>query len=85
MAPKGDDDRPKRVTTSIELLAASLDIFRRVAALRAARGDTFEAEGGAKRPMTVSALLRETLEKRIPALRKELRTSGIEPENGADE
>lgn len=69
----------KRLTTAIVLAPWQLELFRRVAALRAARGAANESSQGVLRPYSVSALIRDLLEKQLPKLQEELRKAGIVP------
>jgi hypothetical protein len=72
----------KRMTTAIVLAPWQLELFRRVAALRAARGVANESTRGVLRPYSVSALIRDLLEKQLPKLQEELKRAGIAPPTG---
>lgn len=67
----------ERVTTAIVVRQHTLSVYQRVAALRGAQGRTEKSEAGSERPYSVSALIREALEARLPELEAELRRAGI--------
>lgn len=76
--PSSDAETGVGPTTSFEIERRTLLVLRSVAALRAAKGETFKFESGQVRPYTVSILIREALAKAMPGYEKELAAGGFD-------
>lgn len=78
----------QKMTSAVVLPRWQVELFQRVAALRAARGEFSRSEGGVVRPYSVSALIRDLLETHLTELSDELRAVGIDytpPVDGAND
>lgn len=66
-----------RMTTAIVIRPYTLEVYQRVAGLRGAQGASEDSDAGIRRPYSVSALIREVLEAKLPDLEAELKRGGI--------
>jgi hypothetical protein len=72
------DDGMRRVTTAIVVHSIVHEFYKRMAGLRAIKGQQAPSDAGVLRPYSVSALIREALIAHIPGYHQELLANGID-------
>jgi hypothetical protein len=72
------DNGMRRVTTAIVVHPIVHEFYKRMAGLRAIKGQQAPSDAGVLRPYSVSALIREALIAHIPGYHRELLANGID-------